>query len=374
MYELRNGLVYRKINKHKLLFYVPESMENNVIRSCHDDLGHVGIQKVISSISKVYWFPGMQDKVKNYIKNCLKCIEFSPISSKSEGYLHVIPKGELPFQAYHLDHYGPLEKTGKGNKYILAIVDGFTKFLRLYPCKSTTSSEAIKHVKEYFRCYSKPQRLVSNRGTAFTSEEFKNFLKQESVNQHLIAVGKPRVNGQIERINRILTPMIAKLCYDPKKWDQVLHLVEHALNNTVSRSTGNTPSRLLFGVDQLGQVNDVIRLVLESQNTETQDLLESRKVASAKIMEGQEKNKEAYDCRHKAATRYNVGDYVMVTNVDTTPGVNKKLIPQFKGPYIVHKILGNDRYVLRDISGFPVTQLPYDGVISADRMKYYVRD
>lgn len=52
-------------------------MKNNVIRTCHDDLGHVGVKKIVANITKVYWFPDMQEKIKNYIGNCLKCIEFS---------------------------------------------------------------------------------------------------------------------------------------------------------------------------------------------------------------------------------------------------------------------------------------------------------
>jgi len=48
-FELRESLVYRK-EKDKLLFYVPQSMENNVIRSCHDDMAHVGVEKVIENV------------------------------------------------------------------------------------------------------------------------------------------------------------------------------------------------------------------------------------------------------------------------------------------------------------------------------------
>jgi len=208
LYALRDGLVYRKINKRNLLFYVPEQMENNVIRICHDDLGHVGTRKVISNITKTYWFPEMQEKVKNYIKNCLKCIEYSPPSGRPEDFLHSIPKGNLPFQTCHIDHYGPLEKTSKSYKYILLVVDAFTKFLRLYPCKSTTSSETIRHLKEYFRSYSKPRRLISDRGSAFTSNKFKDFVKEESIEHVLIATGTPRANGQVERVNRVITPML----------------------------------------------------------------------------------------------------------------------------------------------------------------------
>lgn len=157
-YELRDGLVYRKSKNKKLLFYVPECMESNVIRTCHDDLGHLGVDKVVDNITKVYWFPNLREKVRNYIFNYLKCIEFSPTSGKMEGHLHNIPKEKLPFQTIHIDHYGPLEKTGKGYRYILSVIDGFTKFIKLYLYKTTKAEEVIRHLKDYFRAYSKPRR------------------------------------------------------------------------------------------------------------------------------------------------------------------------------------------------------------------------
>lgn len=111
-------MVYRKVKGNKLLFYVPECLENNVIRTCHDDIGHVGIKKVIENILRVYWFPKLFEKIKKYIANCLKCIEFSPVSGKPEGYLYPIPKEKLPFHTIHIDHLGPLEKVERGFKHI----------------------------------------------------------------------------------------------------------------------------------------------------------------------------------------------------------------------------------------------------------------
>lgn len=93
-------------------------MENNIIHTCHDDIGHVGLAKVILNLNKIYWFPKMREKVESYIKNCLKCIEFTPPSGKREGYLHNIPKGNLSFYTCYIDYYGPLEKTSKDHKYI----------------------------------------------------------------------------------------------------------------------------------------------------------------------------------------------------------------------------------------------------------------
>lgn len=215
-YELRDGLIYRKA-KNKLLFYVPTCMETNVIRSCHDDMGHISIDKVTENINRVYWFPEIRKKVKVHIANCLKCIDFSPTSSRIEGYLRIIPKGNLPFQTIHIDHYGPLEKTSKGYKHILSIIDAFTKFIKLYPCKNTGTEEVIKNLETYFKIYSKPKRIVSDRGTSFTSIMFKNFVNNESIEHTLIAVSIPRANGQIERFHHVITSMLSKLCVTPQK-------------------------------------------------------------------------------------------------------------------------------------------------------------
>lgn len=247
-YELRNGLVYRKENKH-VRFYVPESMETNVIRSCHDDMAHVGLSKVIENISRIYWFPGMKVKVRQYIDNCLKCIEFSSPSGKKEGLLFNIPKGDKPFVAIHIDHLCPLEKTGTRSKYIFVVIDAFTKFVRLYVCRTTNSDEVIKHLRDYFRTYSKPLRIISDRGTSFTSQTFSEFLENESVKLILVASGTPRANGQVEIVNKSIVPMLAKLTDSANKWDRVLHKAEFPINNTVHRSTGQIPSMLLFGIN-----------------------------------------------------------------------------------------------------------------------------
>lgn len=63
--------------------------------------------------------------------------------------------------------------------------------------------------------------------------------------------------------------------------------------------------------------------------------------------------------RNISPLSYKVGDYVLLKNGDVTPGVNKKLIPKCKGPYVVKKCLPNDRYVVTDVENFQVTQMPY---------------
>lgn len=371
-FELRNGVVYRKTN-NTVLFYVPESMEVNVLYKYHDEMGHLGLDKTYELITRTYWFPGLRGKIKSHISNCLRCIEYNPKSGKKEGILHSIPKGNLPFETIHLDHYGPLEVTKSKNKHIFEIIDGFTKFIKFYPCKSTSTDEVIKHLKSYFVSYSCPKRIITDRGSCFTSKVFKDYLEEKGIKHVLIATGAPWANGQIEIVNRTLTPMLSKITIEKNDcWDKVLNDVEFCFNNTINRSTGETPAKLLFGRNQVGTVRDNLREILESlDHTSAELLTESREKALERIQKTQDENKVIYDKKHKYPNSYHVGEYVMVTNTETTVGVSKKLIPKYRGPYIIKTVLPNDRYAVTDIIGFQNTQIPYEGILDASRIKPY---
>lgn len=368
-FELRNGLVYRKSND-KLLFYVPALMEQNILTLCHDNLGHFGFDKSYEYLSRAYWFPDAKQKVKNHIKNCIKCITHSSLSGKSEGSLHSIPKGDKPFMTIHVDHYGPLERTPTGKKFVFEIIDSFTKFVTLFAVKSTKACELITCLKTYFRYYSVPFRIISDRGSCFTSLEFQNFVEDYGIVHVKVATGTPEANGQIERVNRDLTPILSKLSDLSNKSDKVLPDVEFAINNSYCRSIGNSASKLLFGVNQRDK-NDAIRHCLIDDG-EVRNLEEIRSNAQATNSKVQLYNKKYYDRKHKPPYEYRIGDFVMIRNVDTTPGINKKLLPKFRGPYEIKKCLGNDRYLISDIEGFQITQIPFEGVCSPANMKLWL--
>ena len=54
--------------------------------------------------------------------------------------------------------------------------------------------------------FGNPQRIINNRGTALTVNEFEDYCKSEGIQHLLIATRVPRGNGQAERINRIIVP------------------------------------------------------------------------------------------------------------------------------------------------------------------------
>jgi len=61
-FEMRNGLVYRKYG-NRVLFYVSQQMEKNVLYKYHDELGHLGTEKSAQAILENYWFPKLRDEL-----------------------------------------------------------------------------------------------------------------------------------------------------------------------------------------------------------------------------------------------------------------------------------------------------------------------
>lgn len=191
----------------------------------------IWVDKTVEYIFRNYWFPKMKEKVKNHIENCLKCVVFSPDKGRTEGVLYNIPKKDEPFDTIHVDHCGPFAISGI-NRFLLVVIDGFSKFVKLYATNKTDSVGVIKKLSNYFENYSRPRRIISDRGSCFTSEMFKEYLSVNNIEQVLVATGSPQANGQVERINRIFTPMCAKLANE-KAWHSTLGDVEHVMNNSV---------------------------------------------------------------------------------------------------------------------------------------------
>jgi len=190
------------------------------------------------------------------------------------------------------------------------------------------------------------------------------------------ATCSPQANGQVERVNRIIKSMLAKTSepIQHSDWHKFLRKVEFAINNSFHCSTKQTPSKLLFGVDQRGREVDVLTEHLEEKLSVdiSPDLDSLRSQASENIEKSQKRNLDWHIKNRKPHVQFKEDDYVLIRNVDTTVGTNKKFIPKFRGPYRIHKVLPNDRYVIRDIENCQVTQIPYDGIIEASRIRKYV--
>jgi transposase InsO family protein len=373
-YEIRDGIVYRVANK-KLLLYIPDSMIPSVLFKYHNDMGHFGVDKTCDMIKRLFYFPRMRERVLEHSKSCIECIHFNPNDRKLDGYLKVPEKPDKPFQMIHIDHLGPLNKTRRNNLHLLVVVDAFTKFIAFYPTKTTNTREVVKHLTDYFHDYSVPRKITSDRGSAFTSKEFGKFINEYGIVHILNATASPQSNGQVERYNRTLVPVLAKLCEIRKKeWDLLLFDTKFLLNNTLNRSINDYPSRLLFGVVQKLKIEQNLIAYVESLNTASDESLEEiREKAYNNIRKVQDYNKEQYDKRCFRNSKYSVGDLVMIRNTKVV-GENHKLKPKYKGPYVVKKVFENDRYLLTDLDGYQNSERRFSGVFDPRNMRLYDKD
>lgn len=374
-FELSDGIVYKRGREGDLKFYVPKDLEHEVIRTGHEKCGHFGIAKTFEYLKRHYWFPEMKISIEKFIRNCIKCIIYSGPTKKNETHLYSIPKSPIPFDTVHLDHFGPLPSITSKKKHILVVTDAFTKHVKLYPVNATSTKEVICAMDKYFEYYDRPRRIVSDRGSCFTSVEFADFVKKYNIIHVKTATCAPQANGQVERVNRVLKAMLGKITtpVDNSDWVKRLKDVQFAINNTVSRSTGESPNVLLFGVQQKGFVVDYLTEHLSCVSEATRvDLKAIREEAAVNIKKSQDYANKWFQEHSKGPTYYDVGDLVYIQNVDTSPG-NKKFIAKFKGPYRVAKVLPNDRYVISDVDGIQISQIPYDGVIEARNIRLWKR-
>ncbi|GBN24637.1 Transposon Ty3-G Gag-Pol polyprotein [Araneus ventricosus] len=339
----RNGILYKFV-EGKELVVVPDSMQTEIIRNAHER-GHTGVKYTEKYLLDYYYIPKLRQKVEKIISNCVHCILINQKRGKKEGLLHPLQKEDTLLHTYHIDHLGPLESTNKNYKYVLAIIDAFTKFVWIYPTKSTTSAEVIAKLKIQKAVFGSPFQIISDRGTAFTSGNFADYCAKEKIKHHAITTGLPRANGQIERINQTIISVLSKLSLEnPNKWYKFTNELQQTINSTYQRSIDTTPFELLFGTKMNTGGLDKLKEMVEAEfqaNFEAQRE-ELRKHAKQQIFKIQEENRKTYNLRRREPKPYRVGDLVAIKR--TQFGPHLKLKPKYFGPYSIMRAKGGNTY------------------------------
>ena len=81
----------------------------------------------------------------------------------------IIP--EKPNDLLSIDYIGPLANAPSGFKHILVCIDAFSKHVVLYPLKRAVTKITIEKIfNDYIPQYGKPERIMSDHGTQFTSD------------------------------------------------------------------------------------------------------------------------------------------------------------------------------------------------------------
>jgi hypothetical protein len=128
----------RRNGNHRLV--VPEALIQDVIRKNHDVLycAHPGIQRSYNLIALNYWWPGMRKSIVIYVRNC------DPCQRRKSPRKQIVPLGEVdtpkrPFEITSMDITGPYPITPRKNKYLLSVMDTFTRYVEVYPISEQTA-------------------------------------------------------------------------------------------------------------------------------------------------------------------------------------------------------------------------------------------
>lgn len=185
------------------------------------------------------------------------------------------------------------------------------------------AAEVIDRLRKQSAIFGNPRRIISDRGTAFTSGAFQSYCREEKIQHLLISTGVPRENGQVERLDRTVIPLLTKLTTPkPHEWYRHVGAAQTYLNATPNRSTGRTPFTLLFGTHMHIKEDLKIRELTESEWIQMfeEERDEIRQSAKEKISKVQADNCKSYNKRRKKAIEYRVGDFVTIKRTQLDRG------------------------------------------------------
>lgn len=137
----------------------------------------------------------MRKYVKRRVSQCLECLFHKAPAGKKPRVLHPIVPANRPFEVLHLNHLGPFTLNTSCNQEILVIVDSFTKYLRLFAVCNTSTNAVLEILDKYTSDYDVPKRIISDRGTAFTSAQFEAYCKEKGIIYTKTFTQWPQGNG-----------------------------------------------------------------------------------------------------------------------------------------------------------------------------------
>ena len=328
-YRIQDGQMYRyfpgtsnvddTIKTWKLC--VPKPQRKQVLEELHDppEAGHLGITKTIARALHSYYWPGIIQDVRNYVRNCVLCKRHKFDQKRPFGYMRYSPV-DFPWQQVSVDLMGPFPRSSLGNTMLLVVQDRFTKWVEMQPLRKASAKAILQVIREKvvyrFGC---PKWILSDNGPQFASQQFKDELKVWGIRNRYNPPYSPQ-NNPVERVNRVVGPMLAQyVAGDHQSWDKYLPQMTFAINSAVHETTGFSPAMLNFGREmsspgsyrsRVEQTDTVPELPPPKELwTELGKLRELNDIVRVRLAEGYQRQSRAYNLRRRPFTPQ-VGQWV----------------------------------------------------------------
>ena len=248
--ELNYTIVYRPGKENVVADTFTRSNLNAIseisLVEIHNELCHPGIQRLYHYV-RAKNLPYSVEEIKKLTANCRVCRELKPTFHKQTQNLI---NATQPYQKLVIDFKGPLPTSSK-NKYILTIVDEFSRFPFAIPTSDISANTVIQSLSNLFVLFGYPDYIHSDRGSQFMSNDVKNFLHSRGIATSRTTSYNPRGNGLCERYNGIIWHNIMLALKSQNlpvtNWETVLPKALHAARTLLCTTTNNTPHERFFG-------------------------------------------------------------------------------------------------------------------------------
>jgi len=131
---------------------------------------------------------------------CLRwdaCARYHKKGVKKKGELQAMCVGS-PWEGLAIDITGPHPLSGKENKFIITVIDHFTKYAFAFPVRNHEAKTVAKYsVERVFLIHGVPLQLLSDRGAEFEGHIFKEICELLGVDKLRTTAYKPSTNGTL---------------------------------------------------------------------------------------------------------------------------------------------------------------------------------
>lgn len=117
---------------------IPDEIREQLIKETHEHFGHVGAFKTYNVLKSNYQLNNMYRVIKKFTRPCELC-QKSKVNTQWAREPTLSPEPTEPRDTVSLDLMGPLPRGQLGMKYILALVDTSSKYIKIYALKKATT-------------------------------------------------------------------------------------------------------------------------------------------------------------------------------------------------------------------------------------------
>ena len=141
---------------------------------------------------------------------------------------------------------GPLKGGSHKKKYLLVMVDKFTKWIEAKPVKTAESGPVIDFISRVVHRYGVPHSIITDNGSNFTADELKTWCGNMGIKLDYASVYHPQTNGQVERANSLIMSgikprLVRSLKESDTHWVEEIDSVLRGLRTTPNRTIRYTP-------------------------------------------------------------------------------------------------------------------------------------